>query len=63
MTVDEETYRVLEWRTLQLERAGLPLLEARDMANTPVDLEYACRIIRQVLASGSPYSLAVKILL
>lgn len=58
-----ETERILEWRQLQLERAGLAPMPASQLALAPVDLEFACRVVRLVLAAGKPYTLAVEILL
>ena len=59
---DEEAL-VLEWRVHRLVEAGLPVLAASSLASTGVDIEYAVRVVRSVLASEKPYELALDILL
>lgn len=57
--VNVESVRVRRWRRNQLYDLGFPLADARKLADAPVDLGDARRLIR----SGCPHPTAVRILL
>jgi hypothetical protein len=57
--VHVESVRVRRWRRNQLYDLGFPLADASKLADAPVDLGDARRLIR----SGCPHPTAVRILL
>jgi hypothetical protein len=59
---DRERLRVIEWRELQLKRAGLDGFYAYSIARGDTDLEYACKTVKRILAAGDDPFLAVRIL-
>lgn len=59
LAVHVESVRVRRWRRNQLYDLGFPLADARKLAEAPVDLGDARRLIR----SGCPHPTALRILL
>lgn len=57
--ISVESVRVRRWRRNQLYDLGFPLADAQKLAEAPVDLGDARRLIR----SGCPHPTAVRILL
>ena len=54
---------IIDQRTYRLKKAGAPDLVATAIATSrSVDIEYACRVVRGVLAQGLDPDVAVKIL-